>query len=258
MADLSSQWRMAGDLAVHARVADDVPSWFPALVLVHGLGVSSRYMMPLARELAVFSRVFALDLPGFGRSEKAPRRLGLVEMTEALAAWMRATGLRAATLVGHSYGCQLAMELAVRRPRMVERLVLVGPTTDPAIRTRRQQLSRLLLDALREPVSLLGIAVGDYLRCGSRRMLHGLREALEHPLEARLPLVAAPALVVRGLRDPLVSASWAARLASDLPAGRLVILPGTAHAAHYAAPRSLALTIRRFVDEQSPASVAVA
>lgn len=257
-APLESQWRMVGDLAVHARAAESVPSWFPAVVLVHGLGLSSRYMVPLARELSTFYRVFALDLPGFGRSEKPPRRLGLVEMAETLAGWMRTTGLRAATLVGNSYGCQIAVELAARRPRMVERLVLVGPTTDPAFRTRRQQLARLLLDALREPVSLLGIAITDYLRCGPRRMLHGLREALEHPLEARLPLVAAPALVVRGLRDPLVSASWAARLASELPAGRLVIVPGVAHAAHYAAPRSLARTIRRFVDEQAPAKVAVA
>jgi pimeloyl-ACP methyl ester carboxylesterase len=64
--------------------------------------------------------------------------------------------------------------------------------------------------------------------------------------------------VVRGLRDPLVGASWAERLASELPAGRLVVVPGVAHAAHYAAPRALARTIRRFVDEQAPAGVAVA
>ena len=255
---LESQWRMVGDLAVHARVAERVPSWFPAVVMVHGLGVSSRYMAPLARDLAPFYRAFAVDLPGFGRSDKPARPLGLVELAEALGGWMRATGLRAATLVGNSYGCQVAMELAARRPRMVQRLVLVGPTTDPAYRSRRRQIARLLLDATREPISLLGIAVGDYLRCGSWRMLHALREALVHPLEDRLSLVMAPALVVRGLRDPLVSAAWAERVASELPAGRLVVVPGAAHAAHYAAPRSVARTIRRFVDEQAPASVAVA
>ena len=63
---LERQWRMVGGLAVHARVADRVPSWFPAVALVHGLGVSSRYMAALARELAPFYRVFAVDLPGFG------------------------------------------------------------------------------------------------------------------------------------------------------------------------------------------------
>ena len=137
--------------------AESVPSWFPAVVLVHGLGVSSRYMAPLARELSPFYRVFAVDLPGFGRSDTPPRRLGLVETAETLAAWMRTTGLRAATLVGNSYGCQIAVELAARRPRMVQRLVLVGPTTDPAFRTRRQQLARLLLDGLR--VLRLGAAL---------------------------------------------------------------------------------------------------
>lgn len=255
---LEQQWRMVGGLAVHARVADFVPSWFPAVALVHGLGVSSRYMTALARELSPFYRVFAVDLPGFGRSEKPPSPFGLVEFSEALANWMRATGLRSATLVANSYGCQIAVELATRRPRMVERLVLIGPTTDPAYRTRRQQIAQLLLDAVREPISLLGLAVSEYLRSGPRVILKSLAEAVANPLETRLPLVVAPTLVIRGMRDPLVSAAWAERVASELPAGRLAVVPGVAHAAHYAAPRSVARTIRRFVDEQPAARVAVA
>jgi pimeloyl-ACP methyl ester carboxylesterase len=255
---LERQWRMAGGLAVHARVADRVASWLPAVVLVHGLGMSSRYMLGLARELAPFYRVFAVDLPGFGRSERPSRPLGLVELAEALASWMRATGLRSATIVANSYGCQIAVELAARRPRLVERLVLIGPTTDPAYRTRRQQVARLLLDAVREPVSLLALVAVEYLRCGPRVMLNALAEALAHPLEARLPAVAAPTLVVRGMRDPLVSAGWAERVAGRLPAGRLAVIPGVAHAAHYAAPRAVARAVRRFVDEQPAASVAVA
>jgi 2-hydroxy-6-oxonona-2,4-dienedioate hydrolase len=255
---LEHQWRIAAGLAVHARVADRGPATLPALVLVHGLGMSSRYMAPLACELASFARVFAVDLPGFGRSDKPARPLGLVELAETLASWMRAAGLRAATLVGNSYGCQVAVELAVRRPRVVERLVLVGPTTDPARRTRLAQAARLLLDGAREPLALLGIAATDYLRCGTRRLLHGLRDAVEQPLESRLPLVMAPTLVVRGMRDPLVSAAWAARVASELPAGRLAVIPGAAHAAHYADPGAVGRTIRRFVDEQAPARLDVA
>lgn len=255
---LERQWRMVGGLAVHARVTERVPAWFPAIVLVHGIGVSSRYLCALARELAPFYRVFAVDLPGFGRSERPSRPLGLVELAEALATWMRATGLRSATVVGNSFGAQIGVELAVRRPRLVERLVLISPTPDPAYRTPRHQLLRLLLDAIREPVSLLGLVVSDYLRCGARAALNALAEALAHPLETRLSSVVAPALVVRGTRDPLVSAAWAARVASELPAGRLVVVPGVAHAAHYAAPRAVARTIRRFVDEQSAARAAVA
>ena len=255
---LERQWRMVGGLAVHARVADRVPAWLPAVVLVHGLGVSSRYMVALARELAPFYRVLAVDLPGFGRSDKPSRALGLVELAETLAGWMRATGLRSATIVANSYGCQIAVELAARRPRLVERLVLIGPTTDPAYRTRRQQIARLLLDAVREPISLLGVAVGDYLRCGPRVILNTLADALAQPLEERLPVVVAPALVMRGMRDPLVSAAWAERVASALPAGRLAAVPGVAHAAHYAAPRSVARTVRRFIGEQPASRMAVA
>jgi pimeloyl-ACP methyl ester carboxylesterase len=258
IATLERQWRMVGDLAVHARVADRVPSWLPAIVLVHGLGVSSRYMAALAHELAPFYRVFALDLPGFGRSDKPSRPLGLVELAEALAGWMRAAGLRSATFVAHSYGCQIAVELAARRPRLVERLVLVGPTTDASYRTRRQQIARVLLDAVREPVSLVPLALLDYLRCGPRAVLTSLAEAIGHPLETRLPVVVAPALVLRGMHDPLVSAGWAERVASALPAGRLGVVPGVAHAAHYAAPRAVARAVRRFIGEQPASRAAVA
>jgi pimeloyl-ACP methyl ester carboxylesterase len=255
---LTSRWRIVDGLAVHARAAEHVPSWFPAVVLVHGLGMSSRYMLPLARELAPFYRVFAVDLPRFGRSGTAWPPPGLVEHAQFVADWMRAAGLPAATIVGHSYGAQVALELAVRRPRRVQRLVLVGPTTDPRARSRTRQIIELLVDATREPLSLLGIALTDYLRGGTRRLLHGLGEAVADRPEDRLARVSAPALVVRGLRDPLVGAPWAARLAAELPAGRLVVVPGVAHAAHYAAPRSVARVIRRFVDEVAPAATAVA
>ena len=52
--------------------------------------------------------------------------------------------------------------------------------------------------------------------------------------------------------------SGAKRVASELPAGRLAVVPGAAHAAHYAAPRSVARTVRRFIDEQPASRLAVA
>src|SRR3546814_11433128 len=77
------------------------------VVLVHGLGMSSRYMAPPAQRLASDFRVFAPDLPGFGDSGKPAHILSVPELADALAEWMRVCGLSPAALVAHSFGCQI-------------------------------------------------------------------------------------------------------------------------------------------------------
>jgi pimeloyl-ACP methyl ester carboxylesterase len=58
-------------VSIHARISEDqVPSTAPSVVLVHGLSVSSGYMIPTAERLSAFYRVYVPDLPGFGKSGK--------------------------------------------------------------------------------------------------------------------------------------------------------------------------------------------
>src|SRR5687767_14905256 len=67
MGELESRWYEVHDLRMHALVSTEpVPRDRLPVVLVHGLGVSSRYMVPIARHLAPDFRVFAPDLQGFG------------------------------------------------------------------------------------------------------------------------------------------------------------------------------------------------
>src|SRR5215204_5072385 len=133
---------------MHARVSvDPAPSQSLPLVLVHGIGVASRFMVPVAELLAPYHRVYAPDLPGFGKSEKPSHALNLVELTDALAGWTRATGLDSVAFLGNSFGCQIVADLALRYPELVERVVLQGPTMDPRARTARRQIARLLLNS---------------------------------------------------------------------------------------------------------------
>ena len=101
------------------------------LVLVHGLGLSGRYMLPVAEALARHHPVYLPDLPGFGDSAKPDRALDVPGLAEALAGWIRAAGLEPVALLGNSFGCQIIADLAARHPRLVERAVLQGPTTPP-------------------------------------------------------------------------------------------------------------------------------
>ncbi len=243
-----SRWAIVDGLRMHARVpANPAPEGTPAVVLVHGLVVSSRYMVPTLSRLAADHRVYAPDLPGFGRSEKPPRALDIPGLARALDGWMEATGLESAVLAGNSMGCQVIAELAVRNPARVERAVLQGPTMDPDARNLPQQAARLALDALLEPPSMLLIEGLDLLATGPLRALHTFRHAADDRIEEKLPMLKAPTLVLHGALDPIVSLRWTERVTGLLPDGRLVVVPKAAHAMTYNAPSEVARHVRAFV-----------
>jgi 2-hydroxy-6-oxonona-2,4-dienedioate hydrolase len=59
----------------------------PPIVLIHGIGVSGRYLLPAAVRLAANVPVYVPNLPGFGLSSKPARVLSVTELADALAAW---------------------------------------------------------------------------------------------------------------------------------------------------------------------------
>ena len=112
----------------------------PPVVLVHGLGASSRYWESVTEALADTHRVIAVDLLGFGRSPKPGGVSYDVDChTDALTPHIPA----GSTLVAHSTGAVIALHLAVRRPDLVARLVLVAPPTHPDSDTARDRISEL-------------------------------------------------------------------------------------------------------------------
>jgi 2-hydroxy-6-oxonona-2,4-dienedioate hydrolase len=243
-----TSWTIVNGLPVHARVSEGPsPEGRPAVVLVHGLIVSSRYMVSTLKQLAPHYRVYAPDLPGFGKSANPPRILDISGLSDSLATWMGAVGLKSAVLVGNSFGCQIIADLAARHPEPVKRVVLQSPTFDPRGRTVLRQAARFLLNVPREPFSLNLIMLLDTLDAGFWRGWRTLRYALEDRIEDKLPLVRAPALVVRGARDPIVPQPWVEEVARLLPEGRLAIVSGAAHVANYDAPLEFARLIRTFL-----------
>ena len=203
-----------------------------AVVLLHGLGVGPRYFGPLVQELGGDVRTPSLRQP-----------LPIVGLSLCLERLLEGP----AVVVGNSMGCQYGVELAARRPDLVEALVLVGPTVDPRARNMPRQLGRLVADAWYEPLRLVAIVATDYLTLGPLDTLRQARHALAHRLEELLPEVAAPTLVVRGAHDRLCGADWAREVASLLPDAGLLTVSGAAHAAHFSHPAEVAAAIRRHV-----------
>ncbi|MGW7067242.1 alpha/beta fold hydrolase [Streptomyces sp. NPDC054855] len=222
----------------------------PATVLVHGLGLSGRYFVPLARRLAASGATLLVpDLPGNARSRAvAARAPGVGELAEALARWHQRLSLGPSLLVANSVGCQVAAAFAARHPLLVSRMVMVGPALDPGASGWRQ-CGRLLCDAPREPLGLLSVAVLDYLLTGPLRCAasfrHALRDSAES-FEVNLTKISVPTLVVRGAGDTVASGPWCRRVAQLVGDERAVEIPGAAHACHYSAPDAVASLIQKF------------
>lgn len=245
------RWTMVGDEVLHSReTTTSAGVGGRPLVLVHGVGTTSRYFRPLLRELDGRAEAAAVELPGIGASSSRRLPADIAGQADVLAGWLHATRRTPATVVGNSMGAQTVAELAVRHPGVVTRLVLIGPTMDRAARSVVRQLGRLLVDATVERPSLVAIALTDTLLTRRRAVLRNVRASRQHRLEDRLPLVAAPVLVLRGERDVLVPRRWARTVAGAAPDGRLLEIPGGAHACHHGRPE---LVARLLLDELAAA-----
>lgn len=218
------------------------------VVLVPGLSVSGRYMIPLARVLARSHRVLVLDMPGAGRSQHPPRALSPHEQADLIGAWCSRLGVGRALFIGNSLACHALLHLAARAPTRVRGLVLIGLSLDPAARRPWRQLGRFLLAAIFEPPRLWAIAVRDYLRTGIRFTWRTLRRAISDPIEQVFPHVRCPVLLLRGTRDPLSPPTWNDAAARSLPHAHHVALGGEVHAINYDAPTSVAAWVDSFLE----------
>lgn len=238
MSELASRRDNVSGTSIHAKTGGGGPP----VVLVHGYGVSGRYFLPLAGILAADHTVYVPDLPG------SSAKIG--DLAELLGDWLDEVGLERPVLVANSMGCQIATELAVRRPERVGPMVLVGPTVDPGRRDARRQMYGLLRDTVGEPANLIGFVALEGARRDVRALMAAARAALADRLEDRLPLIEQPTVVIRGGRDGLVSREWAEQVAALLPRGRLVVVPGEPHATHFTRPALVAQVVRDLIAEE--------
>lgn len=222
------------------------------LVLIHGLGATKGSFLPTVAALAGSFRVIAFDLPGFGESLKpltAPYdppffAQSVVDLLDALR-------LPHAHVAGNSLGGRIAIEVGLRHPARVGRLVLLAPSLAwrrerpwaPLVRVLRPELGLLQITprwAVEAVVHrILPVAQSNWIQAGVDEFLRAYltprgRVAfyaaarqiyLEEPHGAkgfwtRLAALAPPALFIWGKLDRLVPVAFAAHVRCALPAAR--------------------------------------
>jgi 2-succinyl-6-hydroxy-2,4-cyclohexadiene-1-carboxylate synthase len=234
-------------------------------VLVHGFTQTRRSWMPLLPRLAAGHEVLAVDAPAHGRS--AHHRVDLDEGAALLAT----TGGDAA-YVGYSMGGRLTLHLALQRPDLVRRVVLVGATggldTDDERSARRSADEGLAVDLERDGLEAFlerwlanplfaslprdAAAIQDRLENTVEGLAASLRlcgTGAQRPLWDHLDALTMPALLVAGERDEKFTA-----LAHRLAAGwggpaRVAVVAGAGHACHLERPDAFLDVVLPFLDE---------
>lgn len=97
------------------------------VIMVHGLGSYSQAWKKNIAELSLKYRVIAIDLPGYGKSSKAPHSGLMSFYAGVIVDFIKQMNLGQVNLVGHSMGGQISMVLAIEHPELVKRLILVDP-----------------------------------------------------------------------------------------------------------------------------------
>lgn len=217
------------------------------LVLVHGFGSSTHDFEELVlAPLAASHRVIALDLYGYGWSERSDAfHYGWSLWAEQLAGTLDALGIERASVLGHSMGGAVAAVFAARHPDRVDRLILAdafyppepGGVPLPFRVLKAPVLGELVLASLAD-ASAPGFSDAHHERAlawyripGTR---HGMLEYVRDPaklpeLTAAYPAIAAPTLLLHGTADAFVSYTAMERAAPAIRNARIVSLTGGTH-----------------------------
>jgi pimeloyl-ACP methyl ester carboxylesterase len=229
------------------------------VVLLHGYLVSHWQWRHVIPRLALEHDVIALDLPGFGESDRPPPTAFPYDprgFADTVVAVLDRLGIAHASLMGHSMGGGVALYVAARRPERVTRLVLVDPLVYryrvplegkllriPGVGSllfktafSRSLVARYMRDRVYRDPALVTPDWVDYVwqranRPGGLAAAHAtLRFATDPEIIAgSVRAVRAPTLVVWGADDRLFPSRWAERLAGEIAGAKAIVTPVCGH-----------------------------
>jgi abhydrolase domain-containing protein 6 len=246
----------------------------PVLVMVHGWCGSADDFGLLLPLLPDDLRAISVDLPGCGLSEKPDAVYDTAYFTAFLRGFCDVLGLTRIVLAGHSMGGQFVAHFAAARPAVVERVILVDPYglkgeeggwaslaksggfVDFAFSLNNRTfiawglMGRVLY---RPPQSLVDRAADSTARSilgpdGVRAISRITRNVIGHDIvEAILPGIAQPVLLIWGNKDEVLPPRWAQGFLSLLPDATLVMIPDSGHMPMLEKPAEVAGLFDRFI-----------
>jgi pimeloyl-ACP methyl ester carboxylesterase len=224
----------------------------PPLVHLHGAGGLA--LNPAHGLLAERYRVIAFEMPGFGASAENTRTVDQESLARTMAAAIDALGLERFNLMGTSFGARTALYLATQQPERLAALVLDAPAAirpagmRPPSGTAEEVARMLYAHPERMPPRP---AVDPAVQAQNARLLARLRGPdRDAVLEARLPGIATPTLVLFGTLDRLMPSELGRLYKAALPNCSLVLVYDAGHAIAAERPEAFAEVVGDFLERR--------
>ncbi len=194
----------------------------PPVVLIHGGASDSRDWVGTMNALSHRYSLYAPDLIGFGQSERKESGYYLSDFSDFLREFIDSLGLKQPALVGHSFGGRVGMEIALRHPEKVRKLVLI----DTAGLGKVSRFGNFILTAV--------WAIRKLLRRPQPYPKFLSRDSEDNNwlCAEELPSLRTPTLIIWKRYDPYLPLSLARRAREQIPDAQLAVLPGFGHAPH--------------------------
>jgi pimeloyl-ACP methyl ester carboxylesterase len=225
------------------------------VIFVHGWLGSWRYWVPVMEDLALEYRTYALDLWGYGDSDRGHERYDVRAYADMLSAFMDELGIWRAPLVGHTLGAAIAADLASRYPERVSRVLAVGlPLTADAINRRllnagpNDTLARLFWHRQRPYAEVQG----SLPKIAENAIALTIQSVARIDMRETLEAIDVPMLTVYGARDTVVSPEQADVLEENHYVARALVLPRTRHFPMLDQPAKFTRLLRDFMDVKNP------
>lgn len=202
------------------------------LVLLHGGAVDSRFFADNIGPLAERFRVIATDLWGHGRTADRPGYFSLDSFATDVAELIETAAGGPAHVLGHSIGSAVALELAMRRPELVRKLVQISGGFDVEADAALERPS--IDDMVKQTVAFLGSTYGAVSPDGEDHFAVVVRKDFE--MSSREPAYTAEDVgkithrtLVMVADDDITPIEHQLEFYRALPNGELAVVPGTSH-----------------------------
>ena len=248
----------------------------PLVLLLHGAAGGHRTFAPQVEHYATQGfRAVAWDMPGYGLSAPVEpygvRGLAnsCILLIEALLLPQEPKHKRSVVLLGHGLGGMVAQEVVMRRPDLVQRLVLTASTSGPdsgwadaavhqaalldSLGNDMAHLTQAVLPAQTGPLALpAGLQLAGHCMAQLSPVTYrlALQAQAAFDRDAALAHIHVPTLLIAGEQDRLAPGSTIERMAGKIAGSRWVQMPGIGHWAHLEAPDAFDALVLDFLHER--------
>lgn len=245
----------------------------PAIVFLHGFASAIEAWAPVMPAFSKDHRVIALDLKGFGWTDRPPGDYSPKAQAALVLALMDKLGVKDADFVAHSWGASVALQLTLDAPDRVKRLALYDAWAyEEQIPTfflwaRAPQVGEALFSTWydQRPAERMVLAFHDP-SVVSEELIEEVEKALRRPgtkaaalaavrgqryaeIQRRYREITKPTLILWGENDRVTPVSVGERLVSELPAAKLIRYPRCGHFPMIEASAASTADLRRFLTE---------